>query len=202
MALKYFLRGFSKQAGKTPEVSCVGVIRDGKLLMGKRNDNKRFTNPGGHLNIGEKPVDGAVRELFEETGIESEANDLKHLKTESVTTPTGKKYIIHAYLLNVPRGTKTSVKEDPDAEVKRWQWLDMPLPDEVMKNLHSPKNVLLKALGLQNDPDQVKLAFYKKIKMRDTIGTLRNRSDDIAKMVKMVNKKKQEEEGSGKRKKS
>ena len=40
------------------------------------------------------------------------------------------------------------MKEDPDAEVHRWHWLKMPLNDDVMGNLHSPKNVLLKGMGL------------------------------------------------------
>ena len=55
----------SKQ--KTKRVACC-LIRDWKddILMGKRNDNDKWTTPGGHLDKGECPYEGAIRELKEE----------------------------------------------------------------------------------------------------------------------------------------
>lgn len=41
-----------------------------KVLLEKRADNGLFCLPGGSLDLGEKILDGARRELFEETGIE------------------------------------------------------------------------------------------------------------------------------------
>lgn len=145
--MKPFWSGFYKAAADRKEVSTVGVIKDGKILMGRRRDNGKWTNAGGHLDPGESPLDGAVRELYEETGLKCDPKDLVHLRTEDVVTPTGKKYRIHAYKLELNEGS-TSMKDDPDAEVERWHWLKMPLNSEVMDNLHSPKNVLLKGLGL------------------------------------------------------
>ena len=149
--MKKFFEGFFKQAAKLPGVACVAVIKDGRILMGPRRDSSKWTNPGGHLNEGEKPRDGAVRELFEEAGIKSDPSKLEHVASENVTSADGKRLRIYAYKLNVPSDTATTVKEDPDAEVARWRWVKLPLSTEIMRNLHSPKNVLLKALGLQKE---------------------------------------------------
>lgn len=137
------------------EVATVGVVHDGKLLMGQRRDNSRWTNPGGHMENGEDPEAGALRELYEEAGITPKK--IKHLATEKVTTPTGKKLIVHAFKATVGDSTTTSQK-DPDKEVKRWRWISIVkgLPEEIMSNLHSPKNVLLKALGLQKEAGRAK----------------------------------------------
>lgn len=160
--MNYFLLGFYKAAGLA-EVSTVAVFDGTKMLMGKRRDNGKFTNPGGHLDPGEDPLEGAKRELLEEAGIK--ADKLTHLKSEEVTTPTGKKLMIHAYKCNMP-GVKTTMKNDPDQEVERWRWIETKdgLPKEIVDNLHSPKNVLLKALGLQTE--HVKTAISKKLLSR------------------------------------
>lgn len=146
--MKSFTIGFYKRAGLA-EVATVAVFQGTKMLWGRRRDNGRETTPGGHLEPGENPLEGAKRELFEEAGIR--ATNLKHLKTEQVTTPKGKRLIIHGYQFTCPTGTATTMKDDPDQEVTRWRWVETKdgLPKEVAENLHSPKNVLLKALGMQ-----------------------------------------------------
>ena len=60
-----FLKSFLKCAG-LGEVSTVAVFDGDKMLWGKRRDNSRYTNPGGHLDPGEDPKAGAKRELMEE----------------------------------------------------------------------------------------------------------------------------------------
>lgn len=144
---KQFKMGFLKEARGRTEVGVVAVVCGGKILMGKRRDNGKWTNPGGHLNAGEDPEVGAARELFEEANIK--AKSLKHLRSKKVTAPDGKKLIIHAYLCECEEKPESSMKNDPDNEVYRWQWLDMEnMPKDVLENLHSPKNVLLEELGV------------------------------------------------------
>jgi len=137
--------GFRKQ------VASVAVMHEGNLLMGRRRDNGRWTLPGGHLNDDEDHYDGAKRELFEEAGIT--VPDLQHLGTSDITTHTGKLYTIHAF--RCEGDYATSVKNDPDKEVVKWEWIDTKggLPKEIMENLHSPKNSVLHKLGLQDDVD-------------------------------------------------
>ena len=50
------------------EVSKVIIACDGRLLFLQKN-NKEWELPGGHLNEGESFMQGAMREVFEETGI-------------------------------------------------------------------------------------------------------------------------------------
>lgn len=128
-------------------VATVAVIdpSTNSILMGRRTDNGKWTNPGGHTNHNEPPYIGAMRELREEAGIVT--TSLKYLGSETVTCRDGQKRTIHAY---VTYGKpKTTGKYDPDGEVKQWFWVPMNLPKSVANNLHSPKNVLLKLLGIQ-----------------------------------------------------
>lgn len=142
-----FWIGFLKQAGAA-EVACVAVLDGDKILLGKRKDNGKWTTPGGHMEPGETPVQGAVRELYEESGIKAKPEDLEHLATKHVTKPDGTKLVIHGFKFDEGKH-KTTIKGDPDEEVHRWLWKSIPLPAEVAENLHVQKeNVLLDALKI------------------------------------------------------
>lgn len=121
---------------------------EGEILMGQRQDSETgaWTLPGGHLEKGEHPLTGAIRELWEEAGIS--AVFLRHLGTEIATGKDGISRVIHSYML---RGNySTTGKNDPDKEVRTWHFVptDGGLPEEVKNNLHTPKNCTLKLLGL------------------------------------------------------
>ncbi|WP_327655998.1 NUDIX hydrolase [Streptomyces sp. NBC_00483] len=53
-------------------VSVAGVVvrDDGRVLVIRRADNGTWEPPGGVLELDERPEDGAVREVLEETGIQ------------------------------------------------------------------------------------------------------------------------------------
>lgn len=59
-----------------PTPLCVGdaaVIDDaGRILLIQRADNGKWAMPGGALDVGETPAEGAVREALEETGVACE----------------------------------------------------------------------------------------------------------------------------------
>ena len=44
------------------------IIKDGKILFGKRIDIKKWELPGGKLKPGEQPAEAIKRELKEELG--------------------------------------------------------------------------------------------------------------------------------------
>ncbi|WP_419996140.1 NUDIX domain-containing protein [Streptomyces boninensis] len=52
-------------------VSVAGVVvrDDGRVLAIRRADNGAWEPPGGVLELDERPEDGAVREVLEETGV-------------------------------------------------------------------------------------------------------------------------------------
>ncbi len=63
---------------------CTLIIKEGnKICLGKRintgHNDGYFSFPAGHVEVGESPKDGMVREAFEEVGIKIDPNDLKLL---------------------------------------------------------------------------------------------------------------------------
>lgn len=129
------------------------AVKNGKhLLMGKRRDNGKWTMPGGHVDPDESMLEGAHRELKEETGVDAPKGYMFNLthKHEKIGKD-GKPLHVQGFLVDMQYRPKTTMKEDPDAEVHRWQWIDLAkgLPDHIAKNLHVPMedNVVLQALG-------------------------------------------------------
>jgi 8-oxo-dGTP diphosphatase len=59
-------------------VSVAGVVvrDDGKVLVIRRRDNGHYQAPGGVLERHERIEDGVVREIFEETGVRVEPEQL------------------------------------------------------------------------------------------------------------------------------
>ena len=55
----------------TPVVAGEAAIIDdaGRMLLIRRADNGKWAMPGGSLEVGETPAEGAVREALEETGV-------------------------------------------------------------------------------------------------------------------------------------
>ena len=121
------------------EVSTIAVRQGGKLLLGRRRDNGKWTTPGGHLDPGEKPLAGAVRELLEETGLKVKASQLKPLESREVKPGL----LVHGFLYEPSGEVKTTMADDPDLEVKRWHFVDPAAIED--KDLHVPRknNVLL-----------------------------------------------------------
>lgn len=124
------------------EVAAIAVKKDGLLLMGRRRDNGRWTTPGGHLEEGEDPREGAARELFEEAGLKVSPSQLKPLSSREVKP----RLLVHGFTYEPKGEVRTSMKEDPDQEVKRWYFVD---PGKIKDGeLHVPRkdNVLINAM--------------------------------------------------------
>lgn len=118
--------------------------------MGRRNDNQKFTLPGGHAEPDETIEVAARRELREEAGLEPKDDYLEPIGHAVVTGRSGKGSVgVYAFRCQVDG--KPDASEDPDNEVKSWEWIDIAdgIPDDIADNLHSPRNVTLQALGLQ-----------------------------------------------------
>ena len=68
-----YIREMRKEVGHAPlMVTSCGVIienENGEILLQKRRDNGCFGLPGGAVEIGEKLMEAAAREVYEEVGV-------------------------------------------------------------------------------------------------------------------------------------
>lgn len=71
---KNYIREMRKAVGHAPlmVISCGVIIENdkGEILLQKRRDNGCWALPGGSMEIGEKFVEVAKREVYEEAGLE------------------------------------------------------------------------------------------------------------------------------------
>ncbi|MFF5288899.1 NUDIX hydrolase [Paractinoplanes globisporus] len=65
-----------------PGANVVVVNEDGEILLIRRSDNDLWALPGGAMDIGESLPGTAVRETFEETGIDVEITGLVGIFTD------------------------------------------------------------------------------------------------------------------------
>lgn len=125
---------------------------EGGLLLGKRNDNKKWTLPGGHLEEGEDPAVGAKRELLEETGLRPIS--LSFLKVHEIDDMLV--YAYTAYVRGVPHSDN-----DPDQECSEWKFVDVSngLPKNVANKLHGPEdeedNLVTQVFDIQKSEETV-----------------------------------------------
>ncbi len=115
---------------------------DAVLLCRLRMDDPdpgAWTLPGGGLDFGEDPVDGALRELGEETGLEARIDSLAGIRSE-VFEPevTSSGHRIHfvgiVYRATITGGT---LRDEPDGSTDHAEWIpfarldDLPVVDLV-----------------------------------------------------------------------
>lgn len=143
--------GKSQREKVVERVASVAPFRpDGKLLFGRRSDNGKWTTPGGHLEPGEDAAAGAGRELDEETG-------LKAKKLERIGSAKVKNGEIEVIAFRAEVEGEPDAGKDPDEEFVEFRWVDPEaIPEEILSNLHSPKNVTLQLLGLQEKSLELK----------------------------------------------
>lgn len=105
----------------------VFVVKNAKVMMGKRKDDPQkgtWDIPGGFLNYGEHPEDGAKRELKEETGV-----DIKLIKLLGVYMD---KYMFQGETLRTLNfiyvGSIKSGEPNPSDDVEEIKWFDIAKP--------------------------------------------------------------------------
>ena len=76
---------------------------------------------------------------------------IKLLGNDVITSWKGTRIRVHAFRCNIPPGQEVSYENDPDGEMQDHEWVDPEfIPSHILENLHSPKNVTLRLLGLQD----------------------------------------------------
>ena len=94
MATPDFIRTIRASAGHQllwlPAVSAVVFDDEGRVLLGQRADNHKWTVISGIPDPGEQPADAAVREVHEETGVHCVAERVVLVRSgREVTYPNG-----------------------------------------------------------------------------------------------------------------
>lgn len=128
-----------------------------RVLLGKRKGARgggQWSFPGGALEPGELPEDGALRELFEETGLQVERKDLlvwwacPYTNTFVNNTLTGKEAWVTLYFWAV------LAPDAPDAQLKEpdkcylWRWFPL---DRLPEPLYPATRVCADASGWRPD---------------------------------------------------
>lgn len=123
----------------------VMILKDGKLLLGRRHDDPdkadsllkgagTWTMPGGKLHEGEKFLQGAKREVLEETGITLKDADVIGVNEDMVE---GIHFITIGLLATRFEGQPQVLEPD---EITTWQWFDL---DKAPAPLYFPSKKVL-----------------------------------------------------------
>lgn len=101
--MRYFTRDQTKAwlASLDKRASSAGVFcetADGRLLIVKANYKRLWTIPGGVVDPAELPLDAAVRETFEETGIQldKQVMEFSHIAVRESALATTYQFVFRA----------------------------------------------------------------------------------------------------------
>jgi 8-oxo-dGTP pyrophosphatase MutT (NUDIX family) len=108
----------------------VAVIRgpEDTILMGQRNDTKKWTVPAGHCEDGEDPHSALIREVKEETGLDVKDSRLVRAGLEGSV-------MIFLYEVTVDPHQPIDPSGDPDKEFEHLTYED---PLDRAAELHVP----------------------------------------------------------------
>ncbi len=104
--------------------SCGLVVRDGKLLLGKRKGSAgegEWGLPSGHLEYGERLDACVMRELTEETSMTAESAEFVSVVNDP-KQPVEKNYLNFAFILGGIRGEPQVCEPEHCSE---WQWFSL-----------------------------------------------------------------------------
>jgi 8-oxo-dGTP diphosphatase len=114
------------------------VLRDGKVLLGKRRGSHgegSWAPPGGHVEPGEGPTETARREVLEETGLLIERPRVGPVTEDRF--PEGKHYRTTFVIAEAPTGEPRNLEP---GKCEGWEWFDwdlLPAPLFLpLKSLH------------------------------------------------------------------
>ncbi|MEV6978672.1 NUDIX domain-containing protein [Kitasatospora sp. NPDC093806] len=113
-------------------VVAVVLDDDGRVLLVRRADDGSWTPPGGILDPGEQPADGAVRECLEESGVVAVPERLITVTVSpEITYPNGDRTQYLELIFRCrPVGGEVRIDEDETLEVGWYPLDDLPPLDE------------------------------------------------------------------------
>ncbi len=109
-------------------VGAVAVVRDteaadpGRLLLLRQPPGRRWGLPAGLLKRHEAPAAGAARELFEESGVRIDPDDLEPARPNAIVHPLG--WVDMVFFGRVPAATTALRVDGGEVLEARWFPLD------------------------------------------------------------------------------
>lgn len=122
----------------------VAVVDQGEILLVKRGnppDKGTWSLPAGYMEYEETPVEGAVRELFEETGIGLAVEDVEIFDTVFAEGMNGENVVIVVY--RIESGGEPSAGDDA-LEARFWSLEELENSGEVIRPAY--RDVIEKAV--------------------------------------------------------
>ncbi|MGO1886168.1 MAG: NUDIX hydrolase [Citricoccus sp.] len=111
------------------EVAAVVLYRpNGEVLTVRKAGTSMFMFPGGKHQPGEAPLDTALRELAEETGLSVPPQDLEHLGAWETPAANEDGHQLHSEVFALLRPLARNEVPTPDAEIEELVWMDPAAP--------------------------------------------------------------------------
>jgi len=135
---------------KRPKVGVgVMVLKNNKVLLGKRNDDAEkagsdlhgegtWTMPGGKLDFQETLIDGAYREVLEETNIKINKDKIKVISVADEIVKDNH-YVTVGFLCKDFEGEPETMELE---EITEWKWYDL---DNLPEKVFPPSAKMIKA---------------------------------------------------------
>lgn len=115
--------------GQTIRVSAVVMARpDGRVLTVRKAGTGMFLFPGGKHHPGEEPLDTAVRETAEETGLRIRPDELIHLGAWDTPAANEPGAALHAEVYGLWRPIARHEVPEPTDEIVELHWMDPAAP--------------------------------------------------------------------------
>ena len=137
-----------KQFFSAPFVGAEAAMFDssGNILLMKRTDNSKWCIPGGIVNVGETPEQGAICEAWEETGLHVQVLELVGLYTMTYSDIAQSTYTVvgFTYLCEVIGGTLQ--RSHKDLGLQYWNLEEVPVWHSDMEQKARDAQVKYKAL--------------------------------------------------------
>lgn len=106
------------------------VVRGGEILLSKRKGSHgagEYGTPGGHMEHGETPEEGILRELAEECGTDIKVSDPRFMCVSNMRAYMPQHYIDLGYVAHVVGGHPVDMEPDKS---EGWEWHPLSrLPD-------------------------------------------------------------------------
>ena len=102
-----------------------------QLLLAERTDTHNLASPGGKVELGESPVQGAIRETLEESNIV--LNSITFYDVEMHVAPNGKNWVSFMFFSD---NYDISNLKNQETEMGEFDWYDV--SETLMRNLFPP----------------------------------------------------------------